>query len=668
MASVTAELIIEASANTDEAQRNLANFSDRVDLAKTALGIFAAGAIAAGAALVSFAQQAAEEQQQIDRLAFALDAAGVSSERGMARLNAFMLTTSRATGFSDEQLREALTLFTSYSAELQPALADIEDAGELIADIARQTGKSLPEVAKAVSNVFAGQASALGELSPGLRSFSEELMGVESAAIRGDRAMAALRDTFSGAANASGGAGVNMRVLVNELGDLQQSVGNALLRSGEFAGALETLLVALRDVDAEINDPSSGAAQNVENLGLLFEGSAVAVAEITMGLSRFHNVAVDAAEASLHLGTVFISLITPFKGLVGSAEELGAVGSSIDRLADSTGRWLGDSALGRMMGFGSETRDLADTVEQTAWAWTFVTDAQERALSRGRQMMPEVQREAAALYEQLRAFAFDGFEEARPTASRRPAEPENDEARKVKDSITAVAELQRAADEAALEAARQKEAALLEIQKEAETARLEQALSAEQARVQAAKDASAAVYAAELADAEKRSAIERDLAMKRAQIAGAAAQTVVGALDIILDGERKSGKERRKELGSYIAAQGRGYLLQAIPEAFINPARAGALAVGGAAMVALGASLGGRVFGGGGTTGGGGGGGNTTPGGTGLDVPTTPVARSGPTIVNDFAGSVIVADDPDTMRGLARRTDSARESGLGGGL
>lgn len=678
MASVTAELIIEASANTDEAQRDLSNFNDRVDLARNALGLFAAGAIAAGAALVSFAAQAAEEQQQIDRLAFALDAAGVSAERGMARLNSFMLVTSRATGFSDEQLREALTLFASYSAELQPALADIEDAGELIADIARQTGKSLPEVAKAVSNVFAGQASALGELSPGLRSFATELAGVESAAIRGDRAMAALRDTFSGAAGASGGAGVQMRVLRNEIGDLGQSVGNAVLRSGEFSNAISILTEALRRYDSEINRTGSTASQALEDTGLAAEAFATASVYSFDVLIGAWTGFVNAAEAGITLlAAPLESIDQAIRAMQGEVNDLTDVTRMLGDAADAaaepwTRAWAaaGDTLQSysdqfwTVLGYTPVLEQQATTVEGIGFAWQFVTDAQERALSRGRQMMPEVEQRAASLYEQLRAFAFDGFEEVRPVA-RGPVEPENDEAAKVKESITAVAELQRAADAAALEAAQQKEAALLEIQKEAEAARLEQALSAEEARVLAAKEAGAAVVAAELADAEKRAQIERDLAMKRAQIAGASAQFVVGSLDIILDGERKSGRERRKELGTYIAAQGRGYLLQAIPEAFINPARAGALAAGGAAMVALGASLGGRVFGGGG---GGGGGGNTTPGGTGLDVPTTPVARSGPTVVNDFAGSVIVADDPDTMRGLARRTDSARESGLGGGL
>jgi hypothetical protein len=665
VASVTAELIIEASANTDEAQRDLSALNDRVDLVSNALGVFTAGAIAAGTALVIFAAQAAEEQQQIDRLAFALDAAGVQAERGMARLDAFMLTTARATGYTDDALRESLTLFTTYAAELRPALGDIEASGQLIADIARQTGKSLPEVAKAVSNVFAGQVAALGELSPGLRGFATDLMEVESATIRGDRAMSALRAQFDGAANSSGGAGVNMRVLGNEIDALGESVGNAVLRSGEFSGALDTLLIAVRDVDAEINDPSSGLSQSVENLGYVFGAAADATAYVTMSLSSFYNVLVDATEAGLAFGSVLTSIVTPFEGLIGAGDELGTTADAMGRLADSTSEWLGDTALGRLVGFEQRTRDLADTVVGAGEAWQFVTDAQERALSMGARLIPEVEARAASLYEQLRAFAFDGFEEPTRT-SRGPAAPENDEAAKVKESITAVAELQRAADAAELEAAQQKAAALLEIQKEAETARLGQAAAAEQMRVQAAKDAGAAVVAAELADAEKRAAIERDLAMKRAQIAGASAQVVVGALDIILAGEQKSGRERRKELGTYIAAQGRGYLLQAIPEAFLNPARAAALAVGGAGMVALGASLGGRVFGGGG--GGGAGGGSSTPGGTGLNVPTTPITRAGPTVVNDFAGSVIVANDPDTMRGLARRTDSARESGLGGGL
>jgi hypothetical protein len=231
---------------------------------------------------------------------------------------------------------------------------------------------------------------------------------------------------------------------------------------------------------------------------------------------------------------------------------------------------------------------------------------------------------------------------------------------------------QRAAAEQQIADEQAKQQALFEIQKAAEEQRMEAERIANEQRVTSAKEASAAIAAAEIADAEKRAGIEQELAQKRANIASLTANAAVGALDIILDGERKSGRERRKELGTFIAAQGRGYLLQAIPEAFLNPARASTLAIGGAAMIGFGASLGGRVFGGSG--GGGGGGGGSAggsgfgAGGTGLSLPSTAPAQSQPVVVNDFAGAVVVANDPDSFRGVARRTDDARQSGLGGAL
>lgn len=671
MASVTAELIIEASANTDEAQQNLAQFNDRVALVTAALGIFAAGAVAAGVALVDFARQAAEEQEQVNRLAFALESAGVAAEQGLGRLDRFMIGASRATGFSDEQLREALTLFSTYSAALEPAIGQIEDAGALIADIARQTGKSLPEVAMAVSKAFAGEATAIGELNPALRGAATEIMAVESAAIRGERAMGLLRDQFAGAAAETANAGTQMQVLSNEFGDLRQSIGRAVLRSGEFSGALDTTLAALRDLNAELDDPTSGTSESLENVGLLFKSAADSATAMAKATIAFYNVAVDATEAGINLGAALVSVLIPFKGLIGAGEELSSTAAAIDRLGESTSEWLGTGALGQMAGFKNETRDLATETEGVGYAWQFVTDAQERALSRGMQMIPGVRREAAELYESLRAFAFDGFEQPERAAAG-PAAPENDEGRKVKDSLVAIEEARRAAAEQQIADEQAEQQALLDKRKFAEEQRMEAERIANEQRVRAAKEASAAVVEAERRDAEKRADIERELAQKRANIASLTANAAVGALDIILDGERKSGRERRKELGTFIAAQGRGYLLQAIPEAFINPAKAGALAIGGAAMIGFGASLGGRVFGGSAATAtastGSAGGSGFGAGGTGLSLPSTAPAQSQPVVVNDFAGAVVVANDPDSFRGVARRTDDARQSGLGGAL
>jgi hypothetical protein len=98
---------------------------------------------------------------------------------------------------------------------------------------------------------------------------------------------------------------------------------------------------------------------------------------------------------------------------------------------------------------------------------------------------------------------------------------------------------------------------------------------------------------------------EEQRAGRRAEIADVTAQNLLSIADTLANGELKSAKARRKALGDLFAAQGRGYILQSIPEFFINPAKGGALAGAGAGMVALGASLGGRVLGGGSSGGGG---------------------------------------------------------------
>jgi len=700
MASATAELIIEATAKTDEASTNLRSLSDTFALVSTAAGIVGTAIMATGAALVSFAQQADEQNRQIQRLAFALEGAGLNADKASARLENMFTQMSRISGISDEELREATTQFATFAGAVGVTTREVEKASMLIVDIAAQTGKSASRISRQVADAFAGNAEALTAINPALREAAEEIAQVESAAERGRRAMAALEEMFGGAATAAAGAGVNMRVLSNELGDLRQSIGNQVLASGEFQSALRTVLRTVRDLDRQMNDPRSGLSETVRNLGTLFSAAATAINFSVPILNAWYNTMVAIGELAFNatfggLITIFDALVTPIKatytalseGLAPAIDVVEAgferVGRRISQAFDAFSNAATSVADFGAAVFGIERTQTVineigesveyvnEVVEDSGALWRWLGDTVETQMTVAQRAVDDYGDRAMAVFERVRDFALGPAESPdRPRGPSGPSEPEGptaaDEAAKVKETATLLQAERDAAAQAELESLNAQKEQMLADLAAAEEARLLLEFEAGNKRKEQAEELARQIRDAEIAAAEEALAEQERIAQKRANIASQAANLVVGSLDAIASGEEKSAKERRKAIGTTLAAAGRGYILQAIPEAFINPVRAAGLAAGGAGLVAFGAALGGRVFGGGG-----GGGGSSpaavdsAPANTGLNVPTAPQARQ-PIVANDFRNVTIVTDDIDTMRGFIRRADDARASGLGG--
>lgn len=702
MARAVAELVVEATADVSDAKSNLRSLDDTLALVSTAAGIVASAMVAAGAALVSFAQQADQQQQQINRLAFALESAGLAADSAVPRLERMFTTMSRITGISDEELRDATTAFVNYAGAVNLSTQEVEKGASLVVDIAAQTGKSASEIARAVANAFAGNATAIGELVPSLRGAAAEIMEVDNAGVRGAMAMELLTEQFDGAAASSATVGTNMRVLKNEIGDLKQTIGNQVLASGEFANALRVVLDMVRRLDAELSDPSSGLSESLQNIGILFNAAASAMNYGVPVLAAWYDATVDATEALIAftaapIVSFFDALVTPIsavitlftEGLGPAIDEIrdgfDRVGERVDffigafgRAADSTGDlWV--TMLGQVPEADEAVNQFGQTViattratEGLGTAWQWVNDNIETAIARANRMLPDARRQVQELYDQITSFFEPSNNEPDlPTGPSGPEGPtDEDIGRKVKESATLLQAEREAAAQREIEAEQGKYNALLAAQKTFEQQRLElERQAAEERHAQAIADAER-LKAAEIEIARKAAQEQMALDQKKANIASQAANSIVGALDIIADGEAKSGKERRKELGTTFAATGRGYILQAIPEFFINPGKAGALAGAGAGLIAFGASLGGRVFGSGGGGGGGGqssaGGAGFGPGSSGLSAPTRESEQ--PLALTDLRGVTIVTEDVDSMRRLVGQTDRARSVGTAGAL
>lgn len=697
MASVVSQLVIEATAKVDDAQSNLRSLGDTLSLVGTAAGIVATAMVGVGAALVGAAQAADEQQRQIQRLGFALETMGLSADETGARLEDMFTSLSRISGISDEELREATAQFATFASAVGASAVEVERASVLIVDIAAQTGKSAARISRQVANVFAGNVEALAAISPALRAASEEIATVENAAERGRLAMELLSEQFGGAAVAAAGAGVNMRVLSNELGDLQQSIGDQVLASGEFQDALESVLTTLRSVDAQVRQTDSNLGQTLQNAGMLFNGLAAAVGYTVDVTSAWYNSLVDVAELGFdvvigQLATGFDVLTTPLRavyvlftdGLPAAIDTItdgfGRVGQRIDAVFNSVGRAVEsfaglqaaifglDYAPDTVNELGQTVSSLDTTVRDNGETWQWLGDQIETALAVGQRMIPDVERQAAALFGSLRDFAFEGGEAPTARAGGGPSGPSaSDEAAKVKETATILQSARDAAAAVEIEAAQAKEQTLIEIYKEAAEQRADLERAAAEQRAETAIELANKVRDIEIAAAREAAAVAEQSAQRRAAVASQAATVIIGSLDAIASGEEMSGRERRKALGTTLAAAGRGYLLQAIPEAFLNPARAAALAVGGASLVTFGASLGGRVFGGGGGGSASAGGAGFGSQGTGLSSPVAETVRE-PRVQNDLRGVTIITNDPDTMRSIVERSDEARANGLGGVL
>ena len=164
-AATLAIKIISDAAGAAKGFREVEGAGDRMGRRlQTASNVAKVGVLALGAAMVSGARAAAEDEKSQALLANTMTKAAGATGAQIAATEKFIDSTARASGVADDQLRPAL-------ANLVRATGDVSTAQGALAvamDVSASTGKPLESVSAALSKAYAGNTTSLLRLVPGL--------------------------------------------------------------------------------------------------------------------------------------------------------------------------------------------------------------------------------------------------------------------------------------------------------------------------------------------------------------------------------------------------------------------------------------------------------------------------------------------------------------------
>jgi hypothetical protein len=230
---IITELDPKGLEKTFEQFKKLETNSEKASFALKKAFVPAVAALAAlGAGLVVTAKAAAADQAAQAQLARQLQATTGATDKQIKANEQFISTLSMSAAVADDELRPALASLVRGTGDL----ASAQDALKTVLDVSAATGKSVQEVADAVSKAYGGNTKAIKALSPELFSLIKDGASV-------DEVMKSLANTFGGsatiAANSAEGQFKKFGIAMDEL---KESIGTALLPvATKFIGFLTDL-------------------------------------------------------------------------------------------------------------------------------------------------------------------------------------------------------------------------------------------------------------------------------------------------------------------------------------------------------------------------------------------------------------------------------------------
>ena len=178
-----------------------------------------AALVALGAGLVVTAKAAAADQAAQAQLARQLQATTGATEKQIQANEDFISSLSMSAAVADDELRPALASLVRGTGDLATA----QDALKTVLDVSAATGKSVQEVADAVSKAYGGNTKAIKALSPELFSLIKDGASV-------DEVMQSLARTFGGSASlAANSAQGQFKRLSIAMDETKEAIGAAVL-------------------------------------------------------------------------------------------------------------------------------------------------------------------------------------------------------------------------------------------------------------------------------------------------------------------------------------------------------------------------------------------------------------------------------------------------------
>ena len=217
---IITELDPKGLEKTFEQFKKLENNSQKAAFAVNKAFLPATAALAGlGAGLVITAKAAAEDQQAQAQLARQLQATTGATDKQIKANEDFISSLSMAAAVADDELRPALASLVRGTGDL----ASAQDALQTVLDVSAATGKSVQEVADAVSKAYGGNTKAIKALSPELFSLIKDGATV-------DQVMQSLAKTFGGSASvAANSAQGQFKRLSIAMDETKEAIGAAVL-------------------------------------------------------------------------------------------------------------------------------------------------------------------------------------------------------------------------------------------------------------------------------------------------------------------------------------------------------------------------------------------------------------------------------------------------------
>lgn len=299
--------------------------------------------------LTMAAKAAAEDDRAQAELERQIQATTSATQEQVAASSDFIDTMQLQFAVADSELRPALASLVRGSHDLGQAQKDLVT----VLDVSAATGKSVTEVADAVSKAYAGNTKALKQLSPELYALIKDGASV-------DQVMQSLSDTMGGAATAAANSAEGqMKRLGLAFGEAKESIGRA------FLPVLEALLPLLTNLASIAQNNAPLITGLATALGVLAGGIVAA----NLALTAWKAVGVITTGINYALATSFTAVqVATGIGIAAVVAGIGALALYKRELDKVKSAAAGTNLMPGGGGFiGPQVTDLPAALQEGFW-------------------------------------------------------------------------------------------------------------------------------------------------------------------------------------------------------------------------------------------------------------------------------------------------------------